>query len=149
MVNRKELMERNKTFIIAIDPGVNTGYALYCQNLGKLLTVKSLMIHEALDLVKFVNDEYKNLKLVRVEDARLRKFVTGGREKLQGVGSVKRDCKIWEDFLSHNEIPFEMIAPKNLKTKVNAKTFKMITGWDKPTNEHSRDAGMNCFGYNK
>lgn len=132
--------------IIGIDCGVNTGFAIYSPEREKLYCLKSLMIHEAMEIVLF---EKNNIKIVRVEDARLRKFVTGGREKLQGVGSVKRDAKIWEDFLTDNNIPFEMVAPKNNRTKLNQETFRKITGWSEKTNEHSRDAGMLVFGWNK
>lgn len=148
MENRKELNRTEPDFVVGIDPGVNTGYAVYHINSKRLLTVKSLKIHEAFEYLLDLNS-LNRLKIVRVEDARLRTFFTGGKEKAQGVGSIKRDCKIWEDFLTDKGIQFEMIHPKTQRTKVKADTFKNITGWINPTNEHSRDAGMLVFGYNK
>lgn len=132
-------------FIVGIDTGINTGFAIYSPERGKLYFVASMMIHEAMERVLY---EKNNISLVRVEDARQRKFITGGREKLQGAGSIKRDAKIWEDFLKDNSIPFEMVAPKNNKTKLNKDAFEKLTGYYKSTNEHGRDAAMLVFGYN-
>ena len=86
--------------------------------------------------------------LERFEDARLRKWIPQikGKEVLQGVGSVKRDAGIWEDFLRDLGVPFEMVAPKNNITKLSADSFRKITGWQSKTNEHSRDAAMLVFG---
>ena len=69
------------------------------------------------------------------------------RKKLQGVGSVKRDATIWEDFLKDLGVKFEMVAPKMNVTKLTQETFKRYTGWKKLTNEHGRDAAMLVFGY--
>lgn len=80
---------------------------------------------------------------VRVEDARLRKwFGKSQREVLQGAGSIKRDCQIWEEFLELHNIPHEFVAPKNNITKLDAKMFARYTGYKERTNEHSRDAAM-------
>lgn len=131
-------------YLIGIDPGVITGVAIWD---GKeLIQVKSMMIHQALEKIK----NWIGMKiLVRLEDARKRNwFGESGREQLQGAGSVKRDCKIWEDFLTDYKIPYELVAPKNNKTKMDAELFRKITGWKEQTNEHSRDAGMLVYGYN-
>lgn len=137
-------MEDRKELIVGIDSGVNTGFAVYDQSDKTLMVCESVFIHRAFEMILGNIDK---IKLVRVEDARLRKFITGGREKLQGAGSIKRDAKIWEDFLTDKNIPFQMVAPKNNRTKLSQETFKAITGWSKKTNEHSRDAGMLVFGY--
>jgi hypothetical protein len=131
---------------IGIDTGVNTGIAVWFSEQKKLTVVASGMIHECFPIVmKLFNNEYKTPIKVRVEDARQRKYITGGREKLQGAGSVKRDAKIWEDFLKDYGIPYEMVAPKNNKTKLTAEAFKKLTGWEGKTNSHGRDAAMLIF----
>lgn len=130
-------------FIIGIDTGVNTGFAVWDRQERKFKEVCSTHIHRAMLSVNYRKEDGI---LVRVEDARQRKwFGNSGKEQLQGAGSVKRDAKIWEDFLKDLNVDFEMVAPKNNKTKLDAKKFKMITGWNEPTNEHSRDAAMLCF----
>ena len=69
------------------------------------------------------------------------------RKRLQGVGSVKRDATIWEDYLTELGVEFEMVAPKRNTTKMSQEYFKQLTGWKKQTNEHSRDAAMLVFGF--
>lgn len=131
-------------YVIGIDPGKNTGFAVYDRQQKQLLEVTSLLIHQAFEQVK--KFAVSRDILVRVEDARQRKFFGNtGREKLQGAGSAKRDSTIWEDFLNDQGIPFEMVAPKNNRTKVDAARFGLITGYTKRTNNHGRDAAFLCF----
>ncbi len=85
-----------------------------------------------------------NLKLY-IEDARKRTWFTGGKEKAQGVGSVKRDAQIWEDWCIEQEFNYIMVHPKANATKTKADLFKKITGWTGRTNEHARDAAMLVF----
>jgi len=132
-------------YIICIDPGVNTGYAIWDNADKRFIIIDTASIHLVMDVVKKRNGI---TTLVRVEDARKRKwFGNAGREKLQGVGSIKRDCKIWEDFLIELGIKFELVAPKNNKTKLSADNFNKLTKWDKRTSQHARDAAMLAYGY--
>lgn len=134
-------------YIIGIDTGVNTGVAVWDRSLKKFEIIKTVPIHKAMELVTVFSAKEEKC-FIRVEDARKRTwFGKSGREQLQGAGSVKRDAKVWEDFLSDLSTDFEMVAPKNNKTKLDAKKFSMITGWKESTNEHGRDAGMLCFGF--
>lgn len=136
-------------YIVGIDCGVNTGFACWDRVEKKLTHVQSMKIHQAIDLLKYwVMD--RKITLIRVEDPRKAVF---GRNKLkdfhkaQGAGSVKRDAVIWEDFLKDNKFHFEMVRPNKATTKLKADVFKQITGWQEQTNEHSRDAGMLCYGF--
>lgn len=131
--------------VIGIDPGVHTGIAVYNQKTKAFEEVKTLALHDAFELVL----SYKSiLAMVRVEDARLRTwFGKNAAEKIQGAGSVKRDCKAWEDFLTAKDIPFQMVKPGSAKTKIHEKYFKQLTGWDKSSSVHSRDAGMLVWEY--
>lgn len=135
-------------YYIGIDTGTNTGFAVWSKELKELTRVETLPIHKAIEQIRCIVEIKENLPvLIRVEDARKRKwFGNSGREQLQGAGSIKRDAKIWEDFLTDLGVDFELVAPKNNKTKVNAATFKNITGWTGKTTEHSRDAGMLVYG---
>lgn len=133
--------------LIGIDAGVNTGFAKSYD--GELVEVKTYSIIEAMKSVEFTikyAKEHGHQLTVYIEDARKRKWVTGGREKLQGVGSVKRDCGIWEEFCIHHDVDFELVAPKNNRTKLSAEQFKKLTGWQHRTSEHGRDAAMLIWG---
>lgn len=143
-IKRKSERTIKPQIIIGIDTGVNTGVAIWNITAQKFEFIGSMAIHKAMEMVLDVQPYF-----VRVEDARLRKFIPkgSGRERLQNVGSVKRDAKVWEDFLTDKNIPFQMVAPKDNKTKLDARTFQAYTKWTKPTNEHSRDAACLVFGW--
>lgn len=140
------------TYYIGIDCGVNTGICVWDSARKKMQYLNSLPIHKAMDEVKYWQRYSVDKIFVRVEDARLRKWVPheknekAERGRREGAGSVKRDAKIWEDFLNDIGIPYELVAPKDNKTKVDAEYFKKLTGYDKRTNDHERDAGMLVVG---
>ena len=130
--------------LIGIDPGVNTGLAVYSEE--KLQLVESCTAVNAESFVLKTMKEGENIKLY-IEDARKRKyFGNTGRERLQGAGSIKRDSLRWQEFSEHHKIEFELIAPKDNKTKLKSAEFKKLTGWNGRTNHNSRDAAMLIFG---
>ena len=134
--------------LIGIDTGVNTGFAVAADrgNGGELEQVESLSITQAMEKVKALIEEWEigNVCLY-IEDARKRTWFTGGREKSQGVGSVKRDAQIWEDWCKEQGFKFLMVHPAANATKKKATDFKRMTGWVGRTNEHARDAAMLVF----
>lgn len=143
-------------FVIGIDTGVNTGISIWNRNLRKIDYIKTDLIHRAMKKVEeTANEVGKEKILVRVEDARQRKWFGKmdqqnqkyGAGVREGAGSVKRDASVWEDFLTDLGVDFEMVAPKNNKTKMSADYFKKVTGIKERTSEHARDATFLCFGY--
>lgn len=135
----------NFKYIIGIDAGTRTGIAVFNTEERRLTDVKSLPIHKALDFIKLFKPSNT---LIRVEDARKRKwFGDRTNSKLQGAGSVKRDCSIWEAFLKDEGFMFQMVHPIKGATKMNAQLFKTATKWGKTTNQHGRDAAMLVFNY--
>lgn len=134
---------------IGIDPGTHTGFAVWDGR--RFVEVAALPLHAALQRVH----EYLGYEAAAVcvvfEDARLRKWygtttARQDRSRLQGAGSVKRDSAVWEEALRDWRIPFKAVAPKDNATKMDADTFRRITGWTGRTNEHGRDAAMLVFG---
>lgn len=133
-------LEEKTTHYIGIDPGTNTGIAIWSVASQSFLTIDCVKLHKAMEMVLSISGKGV---CVRFEDARLRTwFGNSGREVLQGVGSIKRDCNIWEDFLLDNNIVYEKVKPKAGSTKWAADYFKKVTGWAERTNEHSRDAAV-------
>lgn len=106
-----------------------------------------------MEIVKAWHLTYPGRAMVRVEDARQRTWVPWQknekyeRGKREGAGSVKRDAKIWEDFLKDLGIPFEMVAPKKNKTKVSDAYLQQLTGYAGKTSQHARDAAMLVIGF--
>ena len=134
--------------LIGIDTGVNTGFAVAADrgNGGELEQVESLSITQAMEKVKEIIEKWGNENVcLYIEDARQRTWFTGGREKAQGVGSVKRDAQIWEDWCTEQDIKFVLVHPAANATKKKATDFKRMTGWIGRTNEHARDAAMLVF----
>ncbi|QQV90875.1 Holliday junction resolvase [Polaribacter phage Freya_1] len=138
--------------LIGIDPGVKTGFAVICNSEKKAIT---LTIHNALQQVKTLLNQHGEIH-VRVEDARKRKwFGPNSAAKKQGAGSIKRDCKIWYDFLKelskekHTNLTFEMIHPIKGGTKIDKELFKKMSGIKTVTSEHARDAFLLIMNYKK
>ena len=130
--------------IIGIDPGTHTGFA-HLEN-GELFDCTSLKIHQAMRRVELIHASGL-LDMVVYEDARLRRwFGTKGVEALQGAGSVKRDCTIWADFLADLGCTVMALAPAKGMTKLDARSFQRLTGWQWASNEHGRDAAMLVWG---
>jgi hypothetical protein len=147
MLKLKE-QRAKKRYCVGIDPGVNTGFAIWDTQKREIVSIETVTIHKAFDRVQasivcFGKDNIH----VRFEDARLRTwFSNAGREQLQGAGSIKRDSTIWEDYLSDLKISFEKVAPKANKTKMDADSFTRLTKYKGRTSEHARDACMLVFG---
>lgn len=140
MKEQAEAMQPTKaTLLIGIDPGTHTGLAI--KEHGKFCSIETTQIYEAIRKVLiFCEEEDSRDILVRFEDARLRTFFgKSDREKLQGAGSVKRDCAIWEEVLTMYSIPFQRIHPKYVKA-TTAEQFKTLTGWPGQTSIHAREA---------
>lgn len=134
--------------MVGIDTGVNTGFAVALDEGqgGRLIEVNSLTITQSMSRVIQLCELYGHAEVcLYIEDARQRKWFKGGREKAQGVGSVKRDAQIWEDWCKENKINYKLIHPKDNCTKYKADAFKKVTGWLGLTNEHARDAAMLVF----
>lgn len=138
---------------IGIDPGTCTGFAVWSKTEQQLWMLDTMTITQALKtVVDYAGDtdedgRPRNEVVVVFEDARQRKmFGNSGRERLQGAGSVKRDCSIWETFCEELGVECRKVAPKHNTTKLTASQFKVLTNWAGRTSEHSRDAAMLVFG---
>lgn len=143
--------------VVGIDPGVNTGIAMWDTVRFDFNWIESMGIIEAMNRVNAVREmcAANGIEwMVIVEDARQRTWFgemdaredAAGSGVREGVGSVKRDCRIWEEFLSLWEIPFHMRKPAG--TKYDAAKFSRLTGWQSRTNQHARDAAMIVFQLN-
>jgi hypothetical protein len=143
-----EKTKGNHKRFIGIDTGVNTGYAVWDSEAKEFIMLTTLSIHDAMFFVKDAYALYGGNLFVRVEDARKRRwFGNIGKERLKGAGSVERDAKIWEDFLKDLKVDFEMVHPKNNRTKTSPELFKKITGYRGKCSQHARDAAMLVVGF--
>jgi hypothetical protein len=137
------------THVIGVDTGTNTGIAVWSTKDKAFDYFGTIKIHEALFMIRdLAEDTDKNI-LVRVEDARKR----GNSSKManamaQGVGSVKRDASIFEDFLMEYKIDYHLLRPSKTTTKMSVQEFAKFTGITTRTSNHCRDACMLVFKFN-
>lgn len=133
---------------IGIDPGKKTGFAVWDHDARYLAEVDTMSITQAMERVRMMADVLgrENIRLY-IEDARQRKWYgRTGRERLKGAGSICRDSTIWDDFCRDLGVEYVMVAPRCNTTKLNDRQFRAITGWQKRTSVHARDAAMLVFG---
>lgn len=143
--------------LVGLDPGVETGLAKWDSSTHKLLSVESLSIVDAMAEFEALHtihtEEGQCCFVVVMEDARKHqvpaKFQKHKSHKyLQGIGSVKRDCGMWEQWFTRQRIPFVTRRPSSRITKWPADKFQAATGWTGRTNNHGRDAAMLVVGMN-
>lgn len=128
--------------IAGIDPGVKTGVALWD---AEALRFRELWTCGIIDAMAAMT-AYQ-VTMIVMEDARLRKGRhIGGVERLQGVGSIKRDCSIWTEFADAEGIPLLGVSPLQKGSKVDAERFAKLTSWSARTSNHARDAAMLVWG---
>lgn len=118
--------------IIGIDPGKNTGVAVKQGN--SMLAILCFKIHTAMWFVRETAKAHPHLRIkVRIEDSRQNKMKVSGAEyrkqmaKVKGVGSINRDCTIWEDYMTDlikefANVEFEMLA---VLGRVNGRVTKL------------------------
>jgi len=136
--------------LIGIDTGVKTGFAYSVK--GEFKKVSTETILSAQDAVFNISVEAALINtpcVVCIEDVRLRKWVAPniGSERLQGIGSVKRDCSIWQEFCERHNIRYILVPPAHIETKTKDAYFKSVTGYQGRTSGHGRDAGMMIYKY--
>lgn len=136
---------------VGIDPGKNTGIAVWNTNTQHFELLDTVPIHKAMEIVKEWEYPVRSIR-VYFEDARQRQYLPRERNaseyrgKLMGAGSVKRDSVIWQDALTDWGIPFTMVPPRAGATKWTADTFRRITGYTGRTSNHARDAALLVYG---
>src|SRR3990167_2865262 len=106
-----QLRPKKIEIVIGIDPGVETGFAVFHRLKNNLIICTSVPIHTAMEMVKRQAEETLGNLIVRIEDARQRKWFgkNAGFHALQGAGSIKRDCRIWNDYLWELKIAAQFV----------------------------------------
>lgn len=136
--------------VVGIDPGCNTGLAVWDTSHRQFLDIRCSGIVDAMRYLQELQAD-RQIGLVVFEDARKRKWIpreknlSEFRGRAMGAGSVKRDSSIWEEWCNTFAIPFIAIPPRQGMTKYSDEYFRGLTGYDRRTNEHGRDAAMLVF----
>lgn len=129
--------------VVGLDPGQEFGVAVYIN--GKLMELRTGNISEA-------THSHVDADLLIFEDARKQSkvlvFESNSAKKLkiaQDVGGIKMLCSMIEFFRA--DLQLIGVSPRQKGKKINAEQFKSITGWSKPSNQHTRDAAMVAWPY--
>ena len=130
---------------VGVDPGHHTGIAVWDTTSRQFLDIRCSGIVAAMDYL----DDLASNKGIGL--ARQRTWIPRERDirqvkgRAMGAGSVKRDCSIWEEWCEARSIQYIASRPKTGMTKLTDAYFRGITGYDRRTNEHGRDAAMLVF----
>lgn len=135
--------------ILGIDPGVNTGVAIFVDGvLMELLTIPPHHIERTL--------RERMPSRVVFEDSRLQshtwtrgKTQEASQKMARNVGQVDARCADITSHCADLGIPAHGISPAGKGGKMDAQRFAAVTGWAGPSNEHSRDAAMVAWPYRR
>lgn len=141
-------MKTNRATILGIDPGVQTGVAIYIR--GKLSRLQTIAPHEIGELLDEVAPS-----LVIFEDSRLQSHVWTAAGQSRGaaikigrnVGQIDQQCIIIDALCNKKGISCVGISPLGKGAKLNAKAFNELTGCKGRQNQHERDAAMIAWPY--
>jgi len=144
-------------YVIGIDGGVNTGYAVYDRIERKLTTVFTTDFWGAvrlLDLVAAPENIADYEVYIENPSGNAPTFAKQGAKGMlvynkisQNVGANKREAILLIEYCRLKGIKVTPVRPnKSSMTKLSADKFQKITGYVGRTSEHSRDASMMIFG---
>ncbi len=136
--------------VVGIDPGIHTGLAVWDPPPRQFLEIRTVGIVAAMEYLSEIRQD-RGIGLLVFEDARQRTWIPREKDirqvkgRAMGAGSVKRDCSIWEEWCKAKGIQFVATRPKTGLTKLTDAYFRGLTGYDRRTNDHGRDAAMLVF----
>jgi hypothetical protein len=135
--------------VLGIDPGANTGVALFVD--GRLTGLATISPVEIARLI-----QERQPRRVVFEDSRLQSHAWNARGKTalgpalataRSLGQVDAWCSLIVAICAEHGIPALGVSPRSKGAKLNAEQFQRATGWAAKTNEHSRDAAMVAWPY--
>ena len=133
--------------ILGIDPGMKTGVAQYMD--GKLVQLWTIEPWQFLRTIESVIPDF-----VVFEDSRKESHVwntTASRaasiKMARNIGEVDAWCKLIEASCDFIHVECLGISPLAKGAKLDAAQFGRMTGWDKASNQHTRDAAMCAWPY--
>lgn len=127
---------------MGIDPGINTGFAIF--DGGKLVNLRTGSPWDMAGMIR-------TLSPVRVvfEDSRLQSNVwsavgtkAAACKIARNVGQIDAWCAYIVAVCDGLGIAAHGISPKGKGKKVGAEEFARITGWAESSNQHERDSAM-------
>ncbi len=135
--------------ILGVDPGANTGMAIYQDGeLKRLTTIEPVDMAFAIRLA--------NPDRVFFEDSRLTSFMfttvksrPAALKMARNVGQIDAWSSLIEAICAKLRIPVNGVSPKGKGAKLNAEQFAKLTGWVGKSNSHERDGAMVAWPYRR
>lgn len=135
--------------IMGIDPGVQTGIAIY--RAGQLDELRTIAPHEIADCI-----HGQQPSRVIFEDSRLTSFMfnqvksrPAALKMARNVGEIDAWSRLITSVCGELGIACHGISPKGKGAKVGAAEFARLTGWLAQSNQHERDGAMVAFPYRR
>lgn len=134
---------------IGIDPGKNTGIAIWHADLEELEILPAKPFWEAWEEVTLTYPPEEVIAVVEDPTQNRPVFSRGQsrptREKIaQDIGRNKRDAQLWIAGLERLGFAVRRVRPT--QSKWTKKTFERITGYTGRSSEHARDAARMVYG---
>lgn len=144
-------MKITKPWVIGIDPGTDTGVAVWDTEAKEFVRLELMNFWCTYD---FVTKNYNpDDVLLVIEDARLNKATfrhKGGgayQDRLsRNVGNIQKECGLLIAGFERLNYEIQRIRPTSKDHKWDAATFTRYTGIKKGYNEHIRDAARLVWG---
>lgn len=137
--------------LLGIDPGANTGTALYRDGeLRALRTVTPVEIHTLIasvtpDIVVFEDSRLQS----RVWTANKVRGMAATAKVARDLGRIDAWCDLIEAVCKPLQIACHGISPKGKGSKLDADQFRQVTGWAERSNQHERDGAMVAYPYRR
>lgn len=137
------------SIIMGIDPGSNTGIAIY--QAGRLMELQTIEPHQLPEVIETVGPGR-----VIYEDSRLQSCVwkrgvsNAAQLKIaRDVGQIDAWCRLIVSTCERLGIPAHGISPKQKGEKLDAEQFEALTGWSGRSNQHARDAACVAWQFRR
>ena len=137
------------SIVIGIDPGINTGVAVFID--GRLTRLETIHPDEVAAYIQAAQPSR-----VVFEDSRLQSHVwtnshsrAAAAKLARNVGEVDAWCRLIAHACGKLGIPAHGVSPKGKGAKMDTDSFRELTGWQGRTNAHERDAAMVCWPYRR
>lgn len=135
--------------VIGIDPGKNTGFAVYDRSKKRLVSLWTIDFGLAIRKLEANHSEIDHVRIERPKTKYVWQSVK--RQDLRAamniafrVGMNQREAQLLISECRRRQF---RVVEMNPQGKIDQQRFRMLTGWEGRTNEHIRDAGMLCYGF--
>lgn len=136
---------------VGIDPGTQTGFAWWNETSGEFVC-RTTDFWGVIDTMTHDVFFSRPVTIVHIEVPSSKTLFAGRNKRLGAagdVGAVVRESQLLAEGI--RRLGYKVIehTPAEKGKKLDAETFRRLTGYSGRTNQHERDAGMLCWRANK